>query len=906
MLETPSLYQGRQFQSYMKNNYNKSFFKYNTLKEGFDINTRDILNKYQQLQSQKVEIIQQAVDRTNPNANPYLNKSVRFSTGQYGYVTNKGVLKYIPTDEIFQNSGVPKNYISLSIAWDDSWKTGTIIPTSPSLILGEPLQSGQQIGNEGNVVYVKDVLDSRGSTPSYIGCYADTFSSPQMTFLSAKPTQTNIQNGNFYEPVLPINSYELYINQSNAVPGWVFNAILSNQSQTWNIPIPYPSGSQCVIIQGEQQNIQQTIALNSGIDYVLSWFVTGTNPITIALSNSDGNDSRIIYNSQPNATNWLKEETHLSVSISGNYLLIFQGGSVADNSSISGLQNILLTIGNVEDSELSSWEDCRQNAMENGYLYFALQEANINSNKGYCAVSNNLPSLGNSTTIIKQVLLWTSNTTGSGNYAFLSPSGTLTIINNEKTIFSTQNDTTPPANYIGCYTDQSTRAIPLLKDGNSWNNNYSSAFSYATANKMNYFSIQSANQSGYGQAGFTNDITTATKYGKATNCKQVNGYYVGGAWSNAIYSVNYSVAYYLILLDNGNMEIHLGKSPDDDQGLLWQTNTTGKQQMETELYSAQNGKFAKNWCPVGGTLMSGEFIGSPSGNLALIMQPDGSLVLYTFQTGANCQKMTDGNIGGGTLANAVYSIGLVGEPSTLGTLAYIDADSQLYPYSREDTILTDDFIKVEKRDIFGGDIVETSQVSENLKDCQNKCIGLDDCVGIIWDKTNKICYPKNNVIQGRMFNETKDLYIRQRKPIQEGMTNIDSYQYQKYKVATKNNKQNKYNIDTQIKPIKTQIDIIEKDVNNITGKLTQSSVELQKNILTNQQKMAKSETELDKYIANYQLLQQKMKTNKKMLARDENIVTDSNIVVSERNYEYILWCAVAVGVFIVGGNILKQ
>lgn len=901
MFDTPSSYQARQFQHYMQNNYNKRYFK-----EGFNTTTNDIFNKYQELQNQRSEILQQAVDRTNPNANPYLNKSVRFNTGQWGYVTNKGVLKYIPTEEIFYNSKVPKNYINLSIAWDDTWKPGAIIPTSPSLILGEPLTSEQQIGNEGEFVYVKNVLNSGDNVPSYVGCYADTFTSPQMTFLGAKPIQTNIQNGNFTQPILPENSYQLYTNNSNSVPGWVFNAVLSNQSKTWNIPIPYPSGSQCVIIQGGQQYIQQIIELTSGIDYVLSWFATGKNPITIALSNPDGSDSRIIYNYEPNSNSWLSEETHLSVSTSGNYLMIFQGNSVTDNSSISALQNIRLTIENVEDSELYSWEDCRQNAMEKGYLYFALQQANINSGKGYCAVSNNLPSAGNSVIIMKQIALWSSNTTGTGNYAFLSPTGTLNIINNEKTIFSTPNDTTPPSNYIGCYTDQSNRAIPLLKDGNSWNNNYESAFSYASSNNINYFSIQAANQDGYGQAGFTNDITSATKYGKATNCKQVNGYYVGGAWSNAIYSVNNSVSYYLILLDNGNMEIHRGNSPDDDQGILWQTNTTGKQQMESDVYSAKNGKFAKNWCSVGGTLMPGEFIGSASGNIALIMQSDGALVLYTFQTGANCQKMIDGNMGGGTLANAVYNIGRVGVPSTLGTLAYIDPDSQVYPYPSKDTILTDDFIKVEKRDILGSDIQESTFISENLKNCQNKCIGLDDCVGIIWDKTNKVCYPKNNIIQERVFNETKDLYIRQRKPIIkeiEGMTTIDSYEYNKYNVAK--NTDYKYNLSTQIKPIQQDIYKIEKDVNNITRKLTQSSDKLQHNILKNQQKMVKTETELDKYIANYQLLQQKMKSNKDTIIRDENIVNDSNIVVSERNYEYIFWCAIAVSVFFVGGNILN-
>jgi hypothetical protein len=905
MLETPSSQQGKQFQNYLLQNYNERFF---INKEGFDTQSKDIFNKYQQLHQQRLEFVQEAVDRTNPNANPYLNKTVRFTTGELGYVTNKGVLKYIPTEEIFQNSNVPKNYISLSLAWDNSWKTGAIIPTTPSLILGEPLIRGQEVGNEGSVVYVKDVLEESDTKPSYVGCYADNYTSPQMTFLGEKPVQTSIQNGNFDQPILSANSYQYYLNNNNNVPSWIFNAVLVNQSQAWGFPMPYPSGSQCAVIQGGQ-NIQQILSLQSGVDYTLEWLACGrnccTNPIqgnllTIALTNPDGTDSKVLYSFQSEVNAWNNGEINFTVSTSGNYALIFQGTATDDNST--ALQNIRLTAGSVGDGVLTSWEECRQKAIENGYQYFALQESNITAGTGYCAVSNSLPSasyMGNSNSINKMIALWSSNTTGSGNYALLSKSGTLNVINNDKTIYSTPNDGTAASNYIGCYTDQTERAIPLLEDGNSWNNNYDSAFSYATTNKMNYFSIQAANNDGYGQAGFTNDLAAATKYGKAANCKEVNGYYVGGGWTNAIYSVNSSVPYYFIVLDNGNMEIHRGSSPDDDQGILWQTNTTGKQQMETTVYRAEKGKFAKNWCPVGGTLMAGEFIGSPSGNMALIMGADGSLVLYTFQTGANCQKMPDGNMGGGTLANAVYNIGKVGVPQNLGTLAYIDADSFVHPYSSEDTQITDDFIQIKKRNILGADIAGTTSVSNNLVDCKNKCIGLDDCVGIIWDNTNNICYPKNDIVNNRDFSENTDLYVRQKKPIQkEAMTNIDSYQYQKYSVATTPIKKNNMNISYLKKA--------EEDVNNIAKQYSQSSATFRKNIQSNQQNMLKAETELDKYIANYQLQQHKMKYNKEMIVRDEYIVSDSNIVVSERNYEYILWCAVAVGVFLVGGNILKQ
>jgi len=62
---------------------------------------------------------------------------------------------------------------------------------------------------------------------------------------------------------------------------------------------------------------------------------------------------------------------------------------------------------------------------------------------------------------------------------------------------------------------------------------------------------------------------------------------------------------------------------------------------------------------------------SPSGYAALVMQSDGNLVLYTFSMVSNCQKMKDGNTGGGVNANAIYNIGEVGKPRNLSQVAYI-------------------------------------------------------------------------------------------------------------------------------------------------------------------------------------------------------------------------------------------
>jgi hypothetical protein len=86
--------------------------------------------------------------------------------------------------------------------------------------------------------------------------------------------------------------------------------------------------------------------------------------------------------------------------------------------------------------------------------------------------------------------------------------------------------------------------------------------------------------------------------------------------------------YFLILQDDGNVVIYRGTSPSDNQGVIWATGTNGQQQDVNPNYAASNGKYGQNWIPQGSTLAAGDFIGSTSGNMALVMQGDGNLVLY--------------------------------------------------------------------------------------------------------------------------------------------------------------------------------------------------------------------------------------------------------------------------------------
>jgi hypothetical protein len=118
---------------------------------------------------------------------------------------------------------------------------------------------------------------------------------------------------------------------------------------------------------------------------------------------------------------------------------------------------------------------CEQAAINGGYNYFALQNVNTDSSQGYCAVSNDgIASTKNGTayTVTGQTALWSSKTSGqSGNTCSFS-NGSLNVLNSSgAAVFSTPNNTAQPSNYIGCYKDQSNRAMTMYNKGAQMYNN---------------------------------------------------------------------------------------------------------------------------------------------------------------------------------------------------------------------------------------------------------------------------------------------------------------------------------------------------------------------------------------------------------------------------------------------------
>lgn len=889
------------------------------------------LKEYQILNSKISRDVTGYVDRVNPN-NPYLNKTIRFTTGHICYVTNQGVVKYIPSREIWNSVNIPKNYVDIGIPWQKKYSTpGTSIRTNPPLISGTIMKMGQSIGGEGTNVFVSELLPS-DLIPSYKGCYAANSNNDNMTFLGGSPAPLNIatiENGTFSQPVLANNTFR-YIRSSSQVPGWNFDGpTLINNSSAWGYPMPYPGGNQCVSIQNGS-SINTILNLNTGINYSLTFSGCSRNccnkpnvgnPINIQLYTNLDAFISTIASVTPTINSWTNYTYTFTVPTTETYKLKFTGTNSRGDQS-TAIANVSLNSGGATSDGNYNFDDCKQAAITNGYRYFGLQNINLSTGNGYCAVSNSEPAVtknGTSTIVSKLLSLWSSNTANqTGNTATLDGGGSLQVLDSGgASIFSTPiPDSSKPSggNYIGCYN------MP-----NKWSDDYrisgtkdhSTTFDecqdLALNNGFSYFAYQGFLKQDKSRRclGF-NDLETPKSKGISKNCKSETS---AGGGAGVLYSLSEDSSCYLILQDDGNMCIYSGTGPNDNQGLIWQSETNGKQQQPNPNAVATKGKFGKNWIASGSSLAAGDFIGSTDGSISLVMQSDGNLVLYTYQMDTNCQKMSDGNMGGGLGANAVYDMVMTAITGNMGKLGFVDSDSNLYTYPSTNQVYTDSYRKIEGIDTAGNDIPGAAFGGATVESCERACNSNPDCAGFVTSGDGTFCYPKTNA----MFpfggpsgvNTDRNVYVRGRQPssppigVGQNANNIDTIMYKNY--INKGDVGRQYGLANatstekqQLEQLQSRMNLLTSQINGLTGKFQSGSN------MANQQSY-------DNNTGIYDYANTINTTNKKIIdvagqtsGNVQNILKDSDIVILQKNYDYLFWSILAAGTVLLAMNVTKN
>jgi len=563
-----------------------------------------------------------------------------------------------------------------------------------------------------------------------------------------------------------------------------------------------------------------------------------------------------------------------------------------------------------------NYEQCKNAAIYSGYKYFALQDVDTIASTGKCIVTNdyaNATANGNGYKVNKIIPLWSSTTTGTS--ALLTIMGTLNVLNSDgAAIFSTPNTQKQPSNYIGCYGDNEVRTMIFANNG-SQTYNYDTCKQEAVNGNYSLFALQNSTSGTDAECLLSNDLTQSTKYGLANNCTTLsNGIVSGGSWSNALYNTNVSsIDYFLQILDNGNMSIYRGTSPENEvqpQDLIWQTNTSGKS--ADPKYKASAGKYGRNWIKVNEPLGFGDFVGSPSGSAYLIMQQDGNLVLYTSEMDLSCVKMNDGNMGGGLNGNSLYELSDVGDKSLIGKAAFIDANAELKEYPESMLQYTSDYVLFNGQNNPGNDIA-SSQVSD-IDSCQNLCNANVQCNGIAFQSSTSTCYIKNN----NSFPKT-DLTmdssfvtgLRKKKPVSsycsDQTLNIDSVRYKNYIKGQNMTPDTKCNEPIVNNENKDKLNTIQNQLNELGKKIVTQLKTMSSDKKGNQQAI---DANTKKFNNDYRLYGRIMnKINDKNLESNNiegmqtlkysdinGVLNNSQLFVNQENYSYILWGILAVGV----------
>ena len=527
--------------------------------------------------------------------------------------------------------------------------------------------------------------------------------------------------------------------------------------------------------------------------------------------------------------------------------------------------------------------------------------------------------------------------------------------NEGSNVYVNQMITDSSANYIGCYRDLAEGDTDEANRAMIWNPNeigyttFDNCKLYAQDHGYKYYAMQDVQSNGIAACLVSNDLTNAIKYGEASTtiskvlwssgtngtgvlmqlgAGQINLFQngtsiftAGSAWdSNCDSNTNgtFPCQYFLILQDDGNMAIYKGTPSSIEGDAVWASGTNGQQQFPNPNWAASKGQTGANYISFLGSLMPGQWVGSNDGSLMLVMQTDGNLVLYTSTITSGCNAQPYGDAGS-QYVNAIYELEGVGNPTLLGKVGYVDRDAVLKEYPGSMLGMSNEYDIYPGMDSVGNDLGAVNL--DSLEECQTTCDSIPDCAAFVWETGANICFPKNSGTfpkGSRQVNSVTTLGVRRPSLINDSschtdLTNIDTVQYANY--VKGDNMTSDTSCSIQLIPEKTKTDLtnVDNNMSQIVGQMTNNLNSLYADNATLNSKMASGEKQLKQNINRYSRVNNQINselgnTRESMLnMQDLNaMISDTDLVVLQNNYQYVLWTIIALGTVIVTVNALNK
>jgi hypothetical protein len=591
----------------------------------------------------------------------------------------------------------------------------------------------------------------------------------------------------------------------------------------------------------------------------------------------------------------------------------------ADKDSITDDERAM--IFNPNNINYTTYNECQQYALDNGYQYFGLQNYNQADGTAQCLVSNDLQrseTYGDGSVQTIPLMLWSSNTiTNTSNTMTLSPETGITVKNGDQIVFSSNYNGVKFYSDCG-YTGQEANAVlgqhPSVSDIGFPNDMLSS--------------IEVPDN--FGVVLFKDSLGIPPfkilASGQSESC-------LDSDWNDTVssYIAFTNLVSYLMLQDDGNMVIYKGapEQANASNPVLWASNTNGKQHVSNPTWVASNNTFGRNYLKQGESLFTGQWISSNNGAIKLMMQSDGNLVLYTSDTTPGCMSNDKGRTVGGPWVNAIYQLNTLGDKSVLGNIGYIDSNANLRPYPSSMIGRSDVYDVYPGQDSYGNDIANATVTDES--GCQTACNNNSDCAGYVFQATTNTCWLKDsNAYPKGSKTPNASLTLGVRRPQITGSTtcsneivDVDTQQYKNYVVAQNMAPDTQCNTALVSQENRIKMDNIQSQMRMLGQEIAAKMEGLYNQDNKVYEKMNMNADQFNKTVAMYKNVNRKIQKQKDMdniegmrnyrkregmltMADVNEMLTDTDLTVLEANYKYIFWSILAVGLLTVTINIMRK
>ena len=654
---------------------------------------------------------------------------------------------------------------------------------------------------------------------------------------------------------------------------------------------------------------------------------------------------------------------------------------------------------------IDNYDDCKLYAMNNGYKYFGLVNANTATQKVTCVVGNDKAKITSKELgyVFNEKVLFTSSSGGSMS-ALLTKEGQIVLLS--ATNGSGRVGARTPNNVArNCQQGGTIRLDNATYGGNCnsltntivtrecqyrmwgicwrWKNVYKQTRRFPNVptnnvkQNLNDRLVAGKSNSQYspvktiindvidkGLSLFTTGANNSIFGDPARGCSKnfIGNYYCGASSRQLSARENGSITmdcrdvvascqFFLILQDDGNMCIYRGTSPSNSQGLIWQSKTNGKQFKSGNPKSvARLGKYGRNYIRVGEYLNATEWIGSTNGSLKLMMNQDGSLVLYTTEAYDSWIKLKNGKIASiNPDFVAVYELSKVGIRSNLGKMGYINDSGILSEYPDKMIGAGDGYKPFKNIDSPYNDLSDMPLTNKTQESCQTECDNNVKCFGYVYDKSNSNCWLKDkNIIQNNTYNiQHTDFYLRNTKVIGANSScelpviNVDSTSWSRYQTSGNSMTSDSvcgkaaYMGEMPLLAYKKEFEDKKKISDDLATKINDMNRILQarrgsQNVQTTQNTISDTTNNLiynqtmdtkipkavevsidgtskkESFVNINDINSPSQRAKTVQFKNIDAIVEDSDLIVIQENYNYILWCILAVMTSIVVVKTLRK